>query len=106
MGTPHETCADETDTEFAHSRLPLDFYFQEGYLWNKNSVNANVRINIQAVQGLPKAAILDLVSNNKIKRSQPSAAPAWVSRDPRSAHGVAGGQERKPPSTFSATPVV
>jgi hypothetical protein len=46
MGAAHETCADESDTEFAHSRGPLDFVFRKGYLWNKYSLFANGGINI------------------------------------------------------------
>ncbi|MHC8344478.1 hypothetical protein [Pseudomonas sp. RT6P73] len=29
VGAAHETCADESDTEFAHDGRPFDFYFQK-----------------------------------------------------------------------------
>ncbi len=31
MGAAHEACADQADSEFAHSRGPLDYCFQGGY---------------------------------------------------------------------------
>jgi hypothetical protein len=60
----------------------LDFCFQEGYLWNKNSLYANYRINC-ARENVGAAAGCDLLIlslKNKIKRSQPAAAP-WFGSD-------------------------